>query len=74
MYDVSKIDVHWIQSALSYNPVTIIATGFRNTLIHQRWFFEDAYLMRCYLICLIAISLLAIWAYKKTYKDIPDVL
>ena len=74
MYDVSKIDVQWIQSALSYNPVTIIATGFRKTLIEQEWFFEDLYLMRCYLICLIAISLLAIWAYKKTYKDIPDVL
>ena len=74
MYDVSKIDVDWIQSVLSYNPVTIIATGFRDTLMHQQWFFENLYMMKCYLICLLAIIILALWAYNKTYKDIPDVL
>ena len=74
IYDVNGIDVHWIKAILSYNPVTIIATGFRYTFIKHQWFFEDMYMLRCYLICLIVVILLAIWAYKKTYQDIPDVL
>ena len=74
IYDVSGIEVEWIRSILSYNPVTIIATGFRHSLINHIWFFEDLYMMRCYLICLVVITVLALWAYNKTYKDIPDVL
>lgn len=74
IYDVNGIDVHWIKVILCYNPVTIIATGFRYTFIYQKWFYEDMYMMRCYFILLIVIIFLAIWAYKKTYKDIPDVL
>lgn len=74
IYNVSTIDIPWIRSMLSYNPVTMIATGYRHAFINNIWFFEDLYMLKCYFIMLIAIIVGAIWAYRKLYKDIPDVL
>lgn len=74
LYDVRKIDIPWIRSILSYNPVTIIANGYRHTFIDKTWFFQDLYSMRCYLITTAVTVILALWAYKKLHKDIPDVM
>jgi len=74
IYNVYDIDIPWIKSILSYNPVTIVATGYRHVFIDKTWFFEDWYGMRCYAVCLIVMVILALWAYKKLYKDIPDVM
>ena len=74
MYNVNSIDVPWIRTILHYNPVTIIASGYRHVFIDKTWFFEAYDEIKCYLIVLAIMMLLALWAYKKLYKDIPDVL
>ena len=74
IYDVNKIDNHWIRCILNYNPVTIVANGYRHSFIDKTWFFEDMYGMRCYLIVTVITAVLAVWAYRKLYRDIPDVL
>lgn len=74
IYNVNNVDIPWIRSILNYNPVTIIATGYRHTFIDKTWFFEDWYSMRCYLIVIVIIIILAVWAYRKLYKDISDVM
>lgn len=74
IYNVNTIDIPWIRSILNYNPVTIVATGYRHTFIDKVWFFEDLYSMRCYIIVIAVMIILSIWAYKKLYKDIPDVM
>lgn len=74
IYNVNNIDIPWIRAILNYNPVTIVATGYRHTFIDKVWFFEDMYSMRCYFIIIVVMIVLAIWAYKKLYKDIPDVM
>lgn len=74
IYDVNSIHVHWIRTILQYNPVTIVANGYRNVFIHKMWFFEDWTDLRCYVIVLAIMILLALWAYRKLQKDIPDVL
>lgn len=74
MYDVNSINVSWIRSILQYNPVTIVASGYRHVFIDKTWFFEVPTEIRCYLIVFIIMAILALWAYKKLYKDIPDVL
>ncbi len=74
IYNVDSISIPWIRTVLSYNPVTIVATGYRNALINKVWFFEDVQMLGNYFIVLIVMVILAIWAYKKLYKDIADVM
>ena len=74
IYNVNNVDVPWIRSILNYNPVTIVATGYRHTFIDKVWFFEDMYSMRCYLIVIVVMVILSVWAYNKLYKDIADVM
>lgn len=74
IYNVNSIDIPWIRSILNYNPVTIVASGYRHCFIDKTWFFEDLYSVRCYFIVLVIMIIGAMWAYKKLYKDIPDVM
>ena len=74
IYDVNTIHNFWIRNLLKLNPVTVIAYGYRRTFIYKQWFFEDKVEMVCYLISLVTTFFLALWAYKKLRKEIPDVL
>lgn len=74
IYNVNGIDIPWIRAILNYNPVTIVATGYRHCLIDKTWFFEDAQAIGNYFIVLLVTLIGSVWAYKKLYKDIPDVM
>lgn len=74
MYNVSGIGSEKIKAVLMFNPVTLIANGYRHVFIDKTWFFEVPNEMRNYCIILVIMIVLAIWAYKKLYKDIADVL
>ena len=74
MYDVSDIKQQIIKDVLMFNPVTIIANGYRHVFIDKEWLFETPEEIRNYFIVLVIMIFLAIWAYKKLYKDIADVL
>ena len=74
IYNANKIDIVWIRKILLFNPVTLIADGYRNTLVYQQWIWEAPNEMRNFIIVTIIMILLAIWAYHKLKKEIPDVL
>ena len=74
MYDVSKIKQGWVRDILMFNPVTQIANGYRHVFIDKTWFFESPTEIRNHFIVLVVMIILAVWAYKKLYKDIADVL
>ena len=74
LYDVDKIHNRWIRLLLKFNPVTVIASGYRKVFIHKEWFWEDKVEIMCYFITLTVFTLAALWAYKKLRKEIPDVL
>ncbi len=74
IYDVDKINNPNIRIILKFNPVTVISSGYRNTFIYKRWFFEDKTSLACFATTLIVFILLSLWAFKKLRKDIPDVL
>ncbi len=64
----------WIERFLNLNPVTFLVSGFRDTFIFQRWFFESpkkCLYFACWLLLLWVLSLVC---YKGLRKDIPDVL
>jgi teichoic acid transport system permease protein len=74
IYDATKIKIVWIKVILMFNPVTLVANGYRNSLIYNKWFWETPGQMRNFVIVMVIMGILACWAYKKLRKDIPDVL
>ena len=74
MWDINRIQSPTIQFIMHFNPVTYIATGYRNCFIYKVWFWEQPDRLLIFAIVLLVMILLALWAYKKLIKDIPDVL
>ena len=74
MYDVSSIDVGWIQKAMLFNPVSYFASGYRNIFIYETWIWEERTEFLCFIAVLVLMVVAATWAYKRTIKEIPDVL
>ena len=74
MYDVSKIKVDWIQNVMMFNPVSYFATGYRNIFIYEKWIWEDLADLFCFAITFAVMVIIAVWAYNRTVKEIPDIL
>ena len=74
LYDAASIQQDWIRTILLFNPITIVVNGYRNSFIYQRWFWEDWQQLVNFAIVYGVMGLLAVWAYRKLRKDIPDVL
>jgi teichoic acid transport system permease protein len=77
MWDINTIDdmgVSWLKTVLLFNPVTFVATGYRNCFIYKRWIWEDPLALLCFLTTLAVFFVLSIWAYRKLAKVVPDVL
>lgn len=74
IYDARTIDNEFIRTVLLFNPVTFIANGYRNVMIEKVWFWQTPNELLYFGIVMLAFFLLAISAYKKLRKDIPDVL
>lgn len=74
LYDATSISQDWIRAILLINPVTLIVNGYRNVLIKHVWFWENPNELVNFAIVFIVMAVLAVWAYKKLKKDIPDIL
>ncbi|MDR0853089.1 MAG: ABC transporter permease [Clostridiales Family XIII bacterium] len=75
LYDVHTMDVpEWLRVLLLFNPITFIADGFRNTFIYKVWIWETPNTFWYFIIMLTLMAGLGLWAYRKLYKEIPDVL
>lgn len=73
-YSANSINIEWLRQVLLFNPITIIVNGFRNTFVYKQWFWETPIEMRNFFILYLIMLVLAIWAFKKLHRDIPDVL
>ena len=77
IYDPETVKSRAVSAILSYNPITILTSGFRNTFIYHRWFFENEKQLQMFWhfwIVAFVMMILAVWAYRKLKKEIPDVL
>ena len=74
LYDVNKIRHGWVRLVLKFNPVTVIASGYRKAFIYKQWFFEDKVELLCYCTTLLVFTIAGVWAYHRLRKEIPDVL
>ena len=76
MYDISLIKNVWLRRMLRINPVTYICSGYRDCYINNRWFFDFTKYkstLGFFGVCLL-MWMASLYIYKKTRKDLPDVL
>ena len=75
LYDVKTMSVPiWLKTFLLFNPITFISNGYRNIFIYKIWIWEEPNVLIYFLIIFVVMGGLAVWAYRKLYKEIPDVL
>ena len=74
MWDVNSMENVTIQHIMYFNPVTYLATGYRNCFIYHRWIWEEPLQLGIFLGMTVIMILLAVWSYKKLIREIPDVL
>lgn len=74
LWDIGRIKNPTLQKVLMFNPVTFVATGYRNVFIYKVWIWDEPRALFSFLIVLIIMGILAIWSYKKLIREIPDVL
>lgn len=76
MYNVSSIHNVWLRRLLRVNPVTYICSGYRDCYIYHEWFFGPTkYRSTLGFFCVVLFMWVAsLYIYKKTRKDLPDVL
>jgi teichoic acid transport system permease protein len=73
-YDVKGIQNVTLRRIMMFNPVTIIVNGYRDALMNKVWFWQQGIWLRNYVIVLAFMLILALWAYRKLIKTIPDML
>jgi len=89
LYDVTSMNVPgWLKIFLMLNPISFIASGYRNVFIYKVWIWDDhhplyirtfgieveVYAIGLFAVALLVMSVLALWAYRKLYREIPDVI
>ncbi len=74
VYDVDTMSSHILRTILKFNPVTVIAGGYRKAFIYKQWFWEDPSYLICYCVTFTVFLCLALWVFKKLRREIPDVM
>lgn len=74
IWDADKVTIPWLRRFLNLNPVTFLVNGFRNCFINKIWFWEQPKRLLYLGISFLVMIVLALWAYRKLRKEIPDVL
>ena len=74
LWNPDTITIGWLKTILKLNPVTYLVTGFRNCFINKIWFWQEPKQFLCFAFLTAIMITVAIWAYKKLRKEIPDVL
>ncbi len=74
LWDINSISTPWIKTILMFNPVTFVATGYRNCFIYKVWIWEQPEAFACFAAMFVIMFVLAMWSYKKLIREIPDVL
>lgn len=74
MWDINSIKSPLLSRVLLFNPVTFIATGYRNVFIYKQWFFEDRFALLAFAVTLLGMTALSLFTYHRLRRDIADVL
>ena len=74
LYNAHEIKPIILRKILMFNPITLVTSGYRDCFVYKEWFWENPVELRNFVIVFLVMAALAVWAYKKLKKDVPDVL
>lgn len=74
LFEVRGVGIDWIQNILYFNPITFFVTAFRDALYNKMWIWEDPMLCIGFAIVLAITVIMALLVYKRTNKEVVDVL
>ena len=74
LWSVNSVNIHWLREIMELNPVYFIAEGYRKSLVSHQWFFEDWRSLFIFAVELALLALLAVVTYKRSRKDLVDIL
>ena len=74
LYDPLSINIGWIKTILLFNPITFIATAFRNAFYTKTWIWNDLYMLAAFAGIFLVTMIVALLTHKRLSKEVPDVL
>jgi len=74
LWSIQNVHIQWIREIMELNPVYFIAEGYRKSLIYHEWFFEDLQGLMIFMIELIVLAIAATIIYKRSRKELVDIL
>lgn len=74
IFNVSHIQVGWIQFLLNINPVTFFVKAFRAAMCDRIWIWEDTNALIGFAAVFVITLLCMLWVYKKFNEEVADVL
>ena len=74
IFDITQVDIAWIQTVLLFNPVSFFCKAYRATFYYRTWFWEDPALIAGFAFVFVGTVILIILAYRKLNKEVADVL
>ncbi len=74
LWNVRNIENEWVRSLFMLNPVTGFIEGYRDALLYHEWFWQSPVRFTYLISALIILAFLAVFVFKKTRKEVVDVL
>jgi teichoic acid transport system permease protein len=73
-FDVRGMTNPIIKTMLLFNPVTFMVEGYRDVFIYKIWIWDKPKEILGFMVILLVMVSASTWAFKRLYKEIPDVL
>lgn len=74
IWSVRLTSLEWVQHLAMFNPISFFVEGYRDALLHHIWIWERPKHLICFLVILLLMMFMAIRVYKRTRKEIADLL
>jgi teichoic acid transport system permease protein len=74
IWNVRTLEIDWLRHICTFNPVTFFVEGYRNSLIYERWFWQEPKKLIAFGLVFLIIIILAIHTYRRTRKELADAL
>lgn len=74
LWSIQDVHIQWLKEIMQLNPIYFLAEGYRQSLIYGQWFFEDWRSLAIFAVELAVLGVLALVIYKRSRRELVDML
>lgn len=74
IWNIHYLHAAWIKEVLLYNPITFFVEGYRNAILYKTWMWDSPKPLIIFGCMLIIMMGLAALSYRRTRKELGDLL